>query len=150
MAWVSNYIIRKQWDVISHTCPNFNGGLTKSCTTNYTPPETNDLITNLYHNNLNLCWKKGPRSVSIKNARYVFFICLMIGKIDSNIADDVWISLITKINDTLQHGPVLSRHVSLNSPNGQPWLAYKIMGVYFQFKYYLCFTECNAFCHFVL
>ena len=27
--WISNYIHVKQWDVITHPCPNFNGGLIK-------------------------------------------------------------------------------------------------------------------------
>ena len=30
MVWTSNYIHWYVWDVIGHSCPNFNGGLAKS------------------------------------------------------------------------------------------------------------------------
>ena len=45
---ISNYIHVTQWDVTTHSCPNFNGGLANHCWSwgmDYNPYETNDVIT---------------------------------------------------------------------------------------------------------
>ena len=43
-TWLSNYIHAKQWDVITHPCPNFNVEVTARVWCNYIPHKTMGVI----------------------------------------------------------------------------------------------------------
>ena len=69
MTWISNYIDVKQWDVITHPCPNFNGIEVRAWMGNYIPLFYMDIIT---YSCLNLRgpWHRAPAP------KYITHVCL--------------------------------------------------------------------------
>ena len=73
LAWISYYIPTKQWDVITHSCPNFNGGFNqnpvkiRTWITKYLPYTTMDvLFVCMSSSGLFSVSKTGTRQLNLK------------------------------------------------------------------------------------